>query len=205
MPNLLSRLSIAVAILSMFASPLPGQWRLGVELGAARFWGGSRDTGGENTSFVPYRPTIIGVGLERQLGKYGLGLQLRYTEASLALVGPEVAVATEGAFTTFSVAPEAIVRIATLGAGNEFRVHAGPLFEIWDLIDMDSRTRMGAQGSLSLDIPLGERFRGAVLAGGAVVSSPYNEGDLDLGPDAPTYQRRALWRRNFAVGLSYKL
>jgi hypothetical protein len=130
---------------------------------------------------------------------------VHYAEASLALEGPELTISSPGAFTIVSISPEMAVRIASLGYGNELRVHAGPLIEVWDIIDQDARTRVGAQGSVSLDIPLGGRFGGVVLAGAAVIPSPYEEGELDLGSGAPTYDLRTLWRRSFAVGLRYQL
>jgi hypothetical protein len=197
---------IAVSIVSgAWCSPLHGQWRLGVEVGAARFWGASRDTEGNQVSFRPYRPTTLGIGLERHAGRYAVGVRVHSFEASLGLVGPEVTVASEGAFTAVSFSPELAVRIATLGAGNQLRVHAGPLLEVWDLIDLDARTRLGAQGSISLDVPLGKRFGGVVQAGAAVMPSPFEEGELDVGGGAPTYELRALWRRSLGVGLRYQL
>jgi hypothetical protein len=195
-----------LAILSVpGSSSLSAQWFLGFEVGGSRFWGGSTDTGGENTSFVPYRPTTFGVGLERQSGKYAFGVKAHYAESSLALVGAELLFATEGVFNTLSVSPEAVARLATLGPANQLRIHAGPLFEVWDLVDLESRTRVGAQASISLDVPLGGRFRGAVVAGAAVIPSPYNEGELDAGGGAPTYDLQALWRRSFGVSLHYRL
>jgi hypothetical protein len=189
----------------VWCSPLFGQWRVGTEVGGARFWGGSLDTGGNQTSIRPYRPTTFGLGLERQTGRYAVGLQLHYAEASLALEGPEQVVSAEGVFTIVSISPELAVRIATLGPGNQLRLHAGPLFEIWDIIDQDARTRVGAQGSVSLDVPLGGRFDGVALAGVAVTPSPYEEGELDVGGGAPTYDLQTLWRRSFALGLRYRL
>ncbi|HYF39428.1 MAG TPA: hypothetical protein VD930_07080 [Gemmatimonadales bacterium] len=185
-------------------SPLPGQWRVGLEVGAARFWGGSIDTGGEGTSFRPYRPTTFGIGLERQAGRYAFALQLHYFQAGLALEGPEVVIASDGAFTSVSLFPEAALHVATLG-NSQLWIHAGPILEVWDVIDNDTRTRLGAQGSVSLDVPLGSRFSGVLNAGGAVSPSPYEEGELDLGAGAPTYERRALWRRSFGVGVKYRL
>jgi hypothetical protein len=190
---------------SVWCSPLLGQWRVGLEVGAARFWGASLDTGGDDTSFRPYRPTTFGAGLERQAGRYAVGLQVHYAEAALALVGPEVTISSGGAFTIVSIWPEIAVRLASLGSGNEVRVHAGPLIEVWDIIDQDARTRVGAQGAVSLDVPLWERFGLVLGAGIAVTPSPFNEGELNVGGGAPTYDRRTLWRRSFAVGLRYRL
>jgi hypothetical protein len=207
MPTSLPRsvLIVLATATIVWCSPLAGQWRVGIEVGATRFWGASLDTGGDHTSVRPYRPTTFGIGLERQTGRYAAGLQVHYAEASLALEGPEATISAEGAFTILSISPEVAVRIAILGAGNQLRLHAGPLFEIWGLIDEEKRTRVGAQGSVSLDVPLGGRFGGVVLAGGAVTPSPYKEGELDLGGGAPTYDLRTLWRRRFAVGLQYRL
>jgi hypothetical protein len=190
---------------SLWCSTLEGQWRLGIEVGAARFWGASRETGGDHASFRPYRPTTFGVGLERQTGRYAIGVQVRYAEASLALEGPEVVISSEGAFTFVSILPEVVVRLATLGFANQLRLHIGPLVEIWDIIDQDARTRLGAQSSISVAVPLGGRFEGVVLAGLAVTPSPYEEGELDLGGSAPTYNLRTQWRRSLAGGLRYRL
>jgi hypothetical protein len=198
------RNALLILILSALASTrLVGQWHIGLEVGAVRFWGGSRDDVDGSTSFLPYRPTTLGIGLERQSGRYAFGLQARYAEAGVALVGPEVTVASEGIFTIVGIWPELVARLATVGSNNQLRIHAGPIFEIWDLVDLDSRIRVGAQGSISLDVPLGRRFRGAVAAGGAVTSSPYEEGELDIGGGAPTYELQALWRRSFALSLHY--
>jgi hypothetical protein len=123
----------------------------------------------------------------------------------LALQGPEEVVAVNDAFTIVGIYPEVAVRLATVGPGNQFRVHAGPLFEVWDIIDQDSRTRVGVQGAVSLDVPLGEHVVGTVLGGGAISPSPYTDGELDLGGGAPSYELRTLWRRRFALGIAYRL
>ena len=205
--SLLRTVPLAVTLLlSTVGTPLWAQWRLGVEVGGARFWGGSIDREGSQTSFQPYRPTTFGVGLERQAGNYAFGLQVHYFQARLSLEGPEAVItAGEDAFKTVSISPEAVVRIATLGPGNEVRIHGGPILEVWDVIDNDTRTRFGAQGSVSLDVPLGGRFSGVVAAGAAVTPSPYEEGELDLGPGAPTYELKTLWRRSLGLGLRYQL
>lgn len=203
--TLLRNSLLTVSLACLWSSPLLGQWRLGLEVGAARFWGASRDTGGDHPSFRPYRPTTFGVGLERQTGRYAVGLQVRYAEASLALEGPGVVISSEGGFTFLSISPELAVRVATLGSGNELRVHGGPMLEVWDIVDQNARTRFGAQGAISLDVPLGGRFGGVVLAGLAVTPSPYEEGELDLEGLGARYELKTQWRRSFGVGLRYRL
>jgi hypothetical protein len=206
MPTFLRHPMLAVLAIATvgWCSPLFAQWRIGAEVGAARFWGGSLDAGTQ-TSIRPYRPTTFGVGVERQSGRYALGLQIQYADAGLGLEGPDATVSAQDAFTIVSVSPEVAFRVTTLGPGNQLRLHAGPLIEHWDLVDQDSRTRIGAQGSVTLDVPFGERFEGQVLAGGAVTPSPFEEGELDLGGGAPAYELKTLWRRRFALGLRYRL
>ena len=190
---------IVILVSSATASPAFGQWTLGLEIGADRYWGGSAETGGENRSFRPYRPTTFGLGLHRKGHPVGWGVQVHYAGAGLALEGPGAVAVVEGVFTVVSLSPEVVYRLTALGPVAELRLHAGPLFEAWGIIDEDSRTRVGAQGAVSLGIPLGEHLAGTLLAGAAVIPSPFEEGEL------PGYDTRALWRRRFAVGLQYRL
>jgi hypothetical protein len=184
----------------VWCSPALGQWAVTTEVGAERFWGGSIENAPERRSFRPYRPTTFGVGLERVAGKLGAGLRLRYASAGLALEGADAVVAAKGVFTVYSAAPEVVYRLISLGSVNYLVLHGGPLFEVWSVADEDSRTKVGIQGAVSLSVPLGGRFTGSVLAGAAVIPSPLEAADLD-----PSFERRALWRRRFAVGLDYRL
>ena len=185
---------------SLWCGAALAQWRLSAEVGSDRFWGGSIETTPEQRSFRPYRPTTFGVGLERRNERLEVGLRLRYASAGLALEGADALSAVKGVFSVYSVSPEAAYRIATVGSGNQLMVHGGPLFEVWSVADEDSQTRVGIQGAVSFDIPLGGRFAGSVMAGAAVIPSPFGQDQLD-----PPFERRALWRRRFAVGLSYRL
>jgi hypothetical protein len=187
-------------VYSMWCSAVLAQWTLSAEIGSDRFWGGSIETSPEKRSFRPYRPTTFGVGLERRDGSLGVGLRLRYASAGLALEGTDALSAVKGVFSVYSVSPEATYRITTIGSGNQLMVHGGPLFEVWSVVDEDSQTRVGVQGAMSLSMPLGDRIAGSVMAGAAVIPSPFGQDQLD-----PTFERRALWRRRAAVGLSYRL
>jgi hypothetical protein len=198
--SLLAGFAAAMLASGFWFSPALGQWAVTTEVGADRFWGGSIENAPEQRSFRPYRPTTFGVGLERRAGRLGAGLRLRYASAGLALEGADAVVAAKGVFTVYSAAPEILYRLTSLGTVNQLLVHAGPLFEVWSIIDEDNRTRVGIQGGVSLDVPLGGRFAGSIMAGAALIPSPFAEADLD-----PTFERRALWRRRFAVGLDYRL
>jgi hypothetical protein len=181
-------------------TPAFGQWMAGIEIGADRYWGGSAETGGEDRSFHPYRPTIFGVGLEHKGNPVGWGLQIHYSEASLGLEGPGAVVAVGGVFTIVSFSPEVTYRLATLGPVTELRLRAGPLFEVWDIIDEDTKTHLGVHTAVSLDIPFGGRFAGSVRAGAAFTPSPFEPEQLES-----PFEPRALWRRRFAAGLHYRL
>jgi hypothetical protein len=187
-------------VYSMWCGAVLAQWTLGTEVGSDRFWGGSVETTAERRSFRPYRPTTFGMRLERRHGRLGVGMRLRYTSAGLALEGPDALSAVKGVFTIYSVSPEVVYRIATVGPANQLLMHGGPLFEVWSVIDENSETRVGVQGAVSLNLPLGGRFGGSIMAGAALIPSPFGNAQLD-----PSFERRALWRRRFAVGLDYRL
>ena len=187
-------------VYSTWCCAVLAQWTLNAEVGADRFWGGSIESTAEQRSFRPYRPTTLGVGLERRDGKLGVGLRLRYASPGLALEGTGAVSAVKGVFSVYSVSPEAAYRMGTVGSGNQLMLHGGPLFEVWSVVDENSQTRVGVQGAMSFDVPLGGGFAGSVTAGAAVIPSPFGQNQLD-----PTFERRALWRRRFAVGLSYRL
>jgi hypothetical protein len=201
MPAFAGRL-VLISTLGCLAlcSPAYSQWRGSIEVGAERFWGGSLETTGEHRSFRPYRPTTVGIGLERQGERLSLGLQVRYADAALALEGSDAVVAVDGVFDIIGFAPELVYCLVRVGAVNQLRLHAGPLIEIWTVIDEETRVRAGAQATLSFDVPLGSRFGASILAGAALVASPFNEDELEA-----SYELRTLWRRRFALALGYRL
>jgi hypothetical protein len=181
-------------------SPASSQWRASVGVGADRFWGGSYETTGDHRSFRPYRPTTLGIGLERQGGRLSVGLQVHYSEAALALEGSDAVVAVDGVFDIIGLAPELAYRLVRVGTVDQLRLHAGPLIEIWSVIDDETRVRAGAQATLSFDVPLGPMFGASLIGGAALVASPFNRDELEA-----SYELRTLWRRRFAVALSYRL
>jgi hypothetical protein len=191
------RLAMAL-ILACQWSPLLGQWIIKAEVGADRFSGGSRSA--QERSFLPYRPTTFGLGLERQGGRLGIGFQLQYASAALGLEGPEGVVAVNGVFTRYSVSPELLYRITSVESANQLLLHLGPLFEVWSVPDEESQPRVGAQGAVSFRVALRGRFGGSVTAGAALIPSPFGEDQL-----TSEFERRPLWRRRVAAGLTFRL
>jgi hypothetical protein len=197
-----ARLGVLMRLILPFwlcPSSVQGQWSTAIQVGSDRFWGGSVETAPDHRSFRPYRPTTFGAAIQRRGSRVGVGLRLGYTKAGLALEGSDALVAAKGVFTIYSISPEITCRMATVGAGNSLLLEAGPLFEVWDIIDEEARTRAGAQGAVTLAVPLGGRISAAVSGGVALISSPFNTGEL-----LPEYELRALWRRRFAGGLEYR-
>lgn len=196
----LSIVLIALAQMCFWCSTAHGQWAVGFEVGSNRFWGSSVETAEPHRSFRPYRPTTLGVGLERRGERLGAALHLRYSGASIALEGEDAAVVVKGVFSHYQASPELVYRIATLGSSNDLRLHAGPVFELWRAEGEDSQVRAGVQGAVSLRIPVGGRLAASLTAGAAVTPSPFSDTQLLDG-----YERRTLWRRSVVAGLEYRL
>jgi hypothetical protein len=199
-PTTLPAFALFLAVSLALAASARAQWSISLGVESDRFWGGSLENSPEQKSFRPYRPTVMDLGLERRSGVLGLGMRARYSQASLGLEGGGVVLAAEGAFTTVGLAPEVSYQLTTMGPGNRLLVHLGPLAEFWHPADEEWRTRFGAQGAVTLDVPLGGPF--ALSLGGnlAVISSPFKSDEL-----LNQYELRALWRRGFMARLEYQI
>ena len=177
-----------------------GQWALGIEVGSDRYWGSSVETGEQHRSFRPYRPTSLGVGLEKRGHRLGAALHLHYSGASFALEGSEAVAALKGIFTVVHASAELVYHVATLGGANQLRFHGGPILEVWSVEEEDTQYLVGGQAGMSLRVPLGGRFAGVVTANLALTRSPLPENEPIEG-----FERRALWRRSVGGALQYQL
>jgi hypothetical protein len=151
-------------------------------------------------SFHPYRPTIIGIGLERRVLGFGVGVRGYYAGASLALEGGDAVAAVKGALDLHGIAVELSRRVGSLGKDVGILVYGGPIIEVWDLADQSSNTQAGFTGAIGLQVGLVGRFSGLIKAGAAVTPSPFSTDDLDVG-----FEPRALWRREVSGGLRFGL
>ena len=192
---------VAVMLVSCaLSSSVEGQWSVGAEVGADRFWGGSLETTEDERSFRPYRPTTLGARLQWEGTSLGAGLRLGWFSASMALEGADLIVVASNVFSVYSLAPEVLYRVTLVGRANRLLLRAGPLLEIWKALDEEAETRLGVHGALALSVPLGSKLEAVLSAGAALIPSPFAEEQLD-----PGFERRPLWRRGFTAGLHYRL
>lgn len=196
------RITFALLILSLFAAAsteAAAQWALTADLTAARFWGGSVETGGAR-AFHPYRPTLFGVGLERAGATVGLGLRGYYAGASLALEGAEAVIAVKDALEIYGAVAEVSVGLTRLDPRVRLVAYSGPFVEVYCIDGESSRTRAGWNASIGLELAMGGGWSGVLRAGGAVSASPFTPDDLD-----PGFEPRALWRREVSGRIRFAL
>lgn len=198
------RQDIPVLLLLTLSSPgLEAQWFIAADAVTMWFGGVSVDTSatGENLSFRPYRPTGVGLRVERRFARAGVGLQLHYAEPALGLVGDDAVVAANDFLALYEAALEASWRIARTASGVDLRAHAGPVLDLWSVSGDDGlRVRWGALAAASVEFALGRRFAGAVRASGALTPSVFEPGELP-----PEFVRRAMRRGSVSLGIRYQL
>lgn len=190
-----------VAILSLVGgSTAAAQWVVSIGVRAPRFSGGAVEPA-TGLSLRPYRPTVIEAGLDRSGSRVGMGVWVHHASSSLAIEGADALSAIKDALTVYGAEPFVAVRVARLGSEGILRVTGGPLLEVWRLPDVGSRTRLGVAAALDLAVPFGGRWSGGARLGVAVTpGSPFTREDLD-----PNLEPRALWRREVAASLRYRL
>jgi hypothetical protein len=175
-------------------------WAIGAGIGAPRFSGGATELA-TGRSLLPYRPTLLEVGFDRAGHRVGVGVWFHYASSSIALEGSDGLAAIKDALTVYGAEPFVALRLTHLGPEGVLRLLTGPLLEVWKVHDVDSRTRIGVAAAMELAVPFGGRWSGVARAGAAVTpSSPFTEADLDVG-----LEPRALWRREVAATLRYRL
>lgn len=170
--------------------------RLTLELGAARFHGGVRDTSATPVYIRPSRPTLVTLRLTG--ARFGLALTIAgsatgYSQGTIALT-------QGGDLTLVELAPEVRHSLATTPAGGRLVIHAGPLLDLWKLNGGSSVARAGAHAGASLELPITRRL-GLSLRGDAAVTGS-QLADIDLTPDL---SQHTMWRTRVGIGAGYQL
>lgn len=191
---------VAVVVLLASAPPTTAQWTLSAGIRASRFWGAAVEPA-TGRSLRPYRPTMWDFGIERAGSRVGVGVHFRYASSSLAFEGEDALAAVKDAISVYAIDPEVVLLVSHLGPEGLVRLYAGPQVEVWKLPEIGSHWRVGLATSVGLEVPFGNRWAGTARVGAAVTpGSPFARKDLD-----PSLEPRALWRREAAVLLRYRI
>lgn len=192
--------AVILAVLAVMsgAAPAAAQWTLGAGVQSPRFTGGAAEPA-TGRSLVPYRPTMLELSVSRNGRHVGVSLRGHYASSSLALEGSDGLAAVKDALSVYGIEPQVSIAFGHVGAG-VLRALVGPLLEVWKFPDVRSHVRIGAAGSLELEVPFGERWSGALRLGGAASASPFDQENLLEGLEV-----RTLWRRAAAAELRFRL
>ena len=189
--------TLALLGLTLGASPAAAQWGVSAELGVARFGGTSRDSSGATVG--PYKPTTLGLRVDRAAGSARVALGVLYAKTGLAAEGQGVAVVQNDIGSLWEIAPELSLRVARFGTGIEARLDAGPTIDFWNF-DGERRNRVGGRAALVAEWPLARALAGSLQVSGMLSGSVFDAADTPSG-----VERRATRRFGVAVGLRYRL
>ena len=193
-----------VVVLSVSTRPAAAQWGAGVEVAAYRFWGGAKaieaDPDQGSVSLPrPYRPTIVGLRLERERGPWAAGVEFYHGGVSIALEDAVDVLVFKDQGSVWGAAPEIQRRTIRLDGGSALWLGLGPTLELWHLAPQN-RVRLGVHAALAAVVPLGAHFDGIVRAAGAVTPN-----SIFLAQEiGPPLHRVAMWRRGVSGGVMYR-
>jgi hypothetical protein len=142
---------------------------------------------------------MIGVRLERVVGRLGVALRGSMGKVGLVASGDDLAIIDKSAGNLIDVATLVAVRVGGIGPSGAIRAELGPALHLWDLGD-EIRSRVEATGALAYEWPVTGRFSGAIRLEGGVSRSWFEEGDLP-----PEYDLRPTLRYGVTLGLRYRL
>lgn len=191
-----------VALLTAFPDRVVlGQWYVGLELGSTRYGGSARDTssGTGPPTFRPGAAPMIGLRVERTMGRLGAALRASFGKPGLAADGMDLTVIDKSSGELFEVATLVAVRVGGIGPSGAVRAELGPALHLWKFGD-DLHSRIGAVGAAVYEWPVAGRFSGAIRLEGGVSRSWFEEGDLP-----PKYDLRPTLRYGVTLGLRYRL
>lgn len=193
--------AVAAILVTLPTGRAPGQWWVGVEVGAQYYRGSSEDTSsvGGGGRLRPGDATTIAIRLDRRLG--GLGLALRASYGAAGILGEQgpVAIADKSTGQVIEVATLVAVQVGGIGPSGALRAELGPALHLWN-IDGEVRARIGALGAMGYEWPVAGRFSGAVRLEGTVSRSWFEANELP-----PELDLRLTWRYGVTLGLRYRL
>jgi len=194
------------------AAPVRGRWAIGISVGTAAFSGATRGPGpaGEELSFTPYRPTMLGLVVAHGGNGFRLALSARYGEPALAIQGfpttdegevtPGVMLVAENAYHLGSFTLAGSNRFLRLRGGPVLRPSLGVSVERWSVPGSPVRTIAGGQAGMAAEVALTGALVATIEAElGFTPSSPFRRQDLPEG-----FTPRSTWRRSLAAAVYWR-
>ena len=189
-----------------------GRWAIGISVGTSAYSGATGGPGptGEQLSFTPYRPTMLGLVVSHGGAGFRMALMARYGEPALAVRGfpvtdegevtPGVMLVAENAYHLGSLTLAASNRLLRLRGGPELRPSFGVSLERWSAPGSPVRTIAGGQAGVAAEVVLTGAFVVTIEGElGFTPSSPFRRQDLPEG-----FTPRGTWRRSLAAALYWR-
>src|SRR3989449_9370068 len=193
-----------VALLFLVAvttAPATAQWHVGFELSTPHYRGSSHDTansGGPST-FRPADATMVGLRVDRAIGRARLGLQASYASVGLTAAGPGLILTDNSTGQLLEGQLLVTFRVVGIGSSGAIRAEVGPSLHLWKSGD-EVRQRAGAIAATAYEWPVAQRLSGAIRLEGIFSKSWFDARDLP-----PEFERQVTWRYGVGLGLRYRL
>ena len=191
--------------LVLLAAPAAAQsatgWTLTLGLEGQHFATAAEDTVTAGGAAVSLRPSgRIGgrLGLQRQVGSWGVGVTLGWAAGEVEAYNEAVAIRDRTAdLSRYRVGLALERRVATVGTG-ALALAVSPGLDLWT-VEGNTRTRAGAEASAALRLPVG-RFQVEQRLAFGLSGSPVEQSDVGEGFDL-----HALRTLVFGVGVRLSL
>lgn len=187
-----------VVVASATAGRVAAQWYVGLGLAVTHYGGTARDTSG-NPNARPGDATMVGVRVERSVGRARVGLRLSYGKPGLTLTGQALTITDRSSGQLIEASAPINFRVGGIGPSGAVRAEVGPTLHLWRAGD-EIRSRLGALGAIGYEWPVTNRLLGSLRLEGMLSSSWFNPNELP-----PEFERRATWRYGVGLGLAYRL
>ena len=188
-------------LVAVSATPAAAQWRVGFEVSTTYYRGSSRamsDTSGP-TSIRPGDATMLGVRVDRAIGRARLALQTSTAKVGLTAAAPNLKLTDNSTGRLYEGQLLVNFQVAGIGSSGAVRLELGPTLHLWKA-DSESRSRAGAVAAAAYEWPVASRLSGAIRLEGILSKSWFNTSDLPS-----ELERRATWRYGVGLGLRYRL
>lgn len=186
------------------AANAQGPWSVMATGGAMAFSDAARltvDGVDEAEAFSAASTTSLRIGVERDLGRFGVRFGYGYAEAGLGTSGTWKVIYSP-ALTLHELTLQAVYRLAGTPGNSMLTIRAGPLLQVWGGEAVDSRSRWGGQAGLTVDAPLVAHLTLIADLSLGMAGSFLEESDLD--PLGASYETLTLRTTEFAAGLRYR-